>query len=79
MTEHVTSGCGPGIPRPADTAQEGVRSVRISRETYEVEFDAQMYRLAGMMHAGTSQYECCVWAIELQKAADLARKLAGWK
>lgn len=73
------SGCGPGIPRPADTPQEGVRSVLKSRETYEAEFDAQMYRLAGMMHAGTSQYTHLTLAIHLQHAADLARKLAGWK
>lgn len=79
MTTHPISGCGPGTPRPADTAQEGVRSERHSRETYEVAFDEQMYRLAGMLHAGTSQYEYLAWAIELQKAADLARKVAGWK
>ncbi|MCC6797678.1 MAG: hypothetical protein IT366_21375 [Candidatus Hydrogenedentes bacterium] len=29
------SGCGPGIPRPADTPQEGVRSVRASKSEHE--------------------------------------------
>lgn len=29
MTEHVSSGCDQGIPRPADTPQEGVRSVLV--------------------------------------------------
>lgn len=29
MTEHITSGCDAGIPRPVDTPQEGVRSVRV--------------------------------------------------
>lgn len=29
------SGCGPGISRPADTPQEGVRSVRASKSEHE--------------------------------------------
>lgn len=31
----MTSGCGPGISRPADTPQEGVRSVRASKSEHE--------------------------------------------
>lgn len=34
MTKHPTSGCGPGIPRPADTPQQGVRSVRVRNKAY---------------------------------------------
>jgi len=29
------SGCGPGISRPSDTPQEGVRSVRASKSEHE--------------------------------------------
>lgn len=74
---HIISGCGPGVPRPASTPCHGTRSVRITREEWSVKLDQQAYRIAGMLHAGISQYSASDWSREFQLAADIARKLMG--
>lgn len=80
MTMHPISGCDQGIPRPVDTPQHGVRSVPDSRAEVLARFNVAMdavIALWGSIDDGPS--DLIGLAVELQKAADLARKLAGWR
>ena len=69
MTRH---GCGPGSPVPADTPQEGVRSVRVTKEMLEG-------RIEGAWWALLRYYDACDYtgtAKAAQVVADTARALA---
>lgn len=69
------SGCGPGIPRPYDTPQEGTRSVRRTRDEVETAFVQSLFRIHGMIHRNrVDDYE--LWAREFQNAADQAMALS---
>lgn len=72
MKEHVSSGCGPGISRPADTPQQGVRSVRVRYD--ETSALLELGRIVGdidaLLWADTQDWPTV--ARLFQKGADVA-------
>lgn len=75
MTRNAVSGCGPGMPYPADTPRDGVATVRKTRDEIESEFRDALFRIHSRLHSCTYCDEYAEWARELQAAADAARKL----
>lgn len=71
---HVISGCGPGIPRTADTPQHGIRSVSPSPDPNELRtLVLQAQQLATTPGMTAARY--LTLSAMLQRAADLARKI----
>ena len=75
MTEHVISGCGPGLSRAADTPQEGVRSVlqRPSRAERVLAIKECAVRVNWLMRANEVDY--AEVRREFQRGADMCARL----
>ena len=69
------SGCGPGTPRPADTPQEGVRSVRVRDAELAFAVYVARIRIAQDARVNLTAAECLEVARMCQACADKAMTL----
>lgn len=76
MLNAPASGCGPGISRPADTQQEGVRSAIVRKVEREVILDLRYLVSSIRVGLGRHTVDWPAIARAFQRGADMAGRLS---